>query len=297
MNRVRKLIHADEVHRRGITGRGVTAVIMDSGICYHPDYIDRVVCFKDFVGKKEHFYDDASHGSHVTGILGGNGAMSMGKYKGIAPECDLIHLKVLDRNGTGKVRDAIAAMDWVIRNKEKFNIRVLNFSVGTPGKDTEEEGKLLIDWVEKVWNAGITVVVAAGNMGPDRGSITVPGTSRKVITVGFYDDYVKGSVHLKAFYSGRGPTSECVCKPEVTAPGAQITSCSNLKPASRYYCTKSGTSMATPVISGAVCLLLSEKPWLTNVEVKMKLKEAADDLGLPREQQGWGRINLLKLLA
>lgn len=290
------MIYADEVYKRGITGRGITAAVMDSGICYHPDYADRVVCFRDFVGKKENFYDDASHGSHVTGILGGNGSLSMGKYRGIAPECNLIHLKVLDRNGTGKVRDAVAAMDWVIRNQKKFDIRVLNFSVGTPEKDAEEEGKLLIEWVERVWDAGITVVVAAGNMGPEQGSITIPGTSPKVITVGFYDDSVKSGVRRKSFYSGRGPTAACVCKPEITAPGTLITSCSNLRPPSRPYCSKSGTSMATPMIAGAACLLLSQKPWLSNVEVKMKLKEAADDLGLPKEQQGWGRINLAKLL-
>lgn len=297
MDRVRKLIHADELHKRGITGRGVTAAVMDSGICYHPDYADRVVCFRDFVGSRSDFYDDASHGSHVTGILGGNGAMSSGKYCGIAPGCDLIHLKVLDRFGVGKISDAAAAMDWVIRNREKFNIRVLNFSVGTMGNTSREEGELLVRWAEKVWDAGIVVVVAAGNMGPQQGSITVPGTSRKVITVGFYDDSVGNPSRKKLYYSGRGPTDDCVCKPEITAPGASVTSCSNMKSGGRYYCTKSGSSMATPVVSGGICLLLSRKPWLSNVEVKMKLRESADDLGLPKERQGWGRLNLLKLLG
>ena len=297
MNRVRKLIHADEIHRQGITGRNVTAVIMDSGICAHPDYMDRVVYFKDFIGKKEYYYDDASHGSHVTGILGGNGIMSSGKYRGIAPECDLVHLKVLDRDGTGKMKVAIAAMDWVICNRDKFNIRVLNFSVGTAMDDEEEEGRRLVEWVEKVWDAGITVIVAAGNMGPQSGTVTIPGTSRKVITVGFYDEIGKENVRSRQFFSGRGPTSTCICKPEITAPGVRIVSCSNLKSAGRYYSVKSGTSMATPIVSGAVCLLLSQRPWLSNVEVKMRLKSAADDMGLPRHQQGWGRLNLLKLMG
>lgn len=162
--------------------------------------------------------------------------------------------------------------------------------------DEEEEGKILVEWVEKVWDAGITVIVAAGNMGPKSGTITVPGTSRKVITVGFYDEIGKENGRSRQFFSGRGPTSSCICKPEITAPGARIVSCSNLKPAMRYYCIKSGTSMATPVVSGAVCLLLSQKPWLSNVEVKMRLKDAVDDVGLPRYQQGWGRLNLLKLM-
>ena len=222
--------------------------------------------------------------------------MSSGKYCGIAPECDLVHLKVLDRSGSGRIRDAVEAMDWIIRNREKFNIRVLNFSVGPMLDERGEDGRLLEEWVEKIWDAGITVVVAAGNMGPEQGSITIPGTSRKVITVGFYDDAVKEGNRAVEYYSGRGPTRECICKPEITAPGARIVSCSNMKSAGRYYSAKSGTSMATPVVAGAVCLLLSEKPWLSNVEVKMKLKDAADDMGLPRCRQGWGRLNLIKLL-
>lgn len=295
MEQVRRLLFADNVHRKGITGKGVTAVIMDSGICPHPDYIDRILFFKDFVQKKNFYYDDASHGSHVTGILGGNGRMSYGRYRGIAPECSLIHLKVLDQNGIGKIPTAIAAMDWVIKNREKFHIRVLNFSIGASLNAQEADGKLLIDWVERVWDSGIAVVVAAGNMGPKEGSITIPGTSKKVITVGFYDDLPEMGKTTQ-YYSGRGPTSFCVCKPEITAPGRRIVSCSNLKTPRQYYCTKSGSSMATPIVSGAVCLLLSQKPQLTNVEVKMKLKDAADDLGLPKNKQGWGRLNLLKLL-
>lgn len=296
MNRVRRLVSAEEIYKRGIRGRGITVAIMDSGICHHPDYSDRVICFKDFVGKKSDLYDDASHGSHVTGIVAGNGMMSDGKYRGIAPECDLVHLKVLDQNGTGKINNAIAAMDWVIRNRNKFNIRILNFSVGIIMDEEEEDGKLLVEWVEKVWDAGIVVVVAAGNMGPKQGSITVPGTSRKVITVGFYDDSVKEMGRSSRYYSGRGPTGTCICKPEITAPGAAIISCSNMKPSGHYYCRKSGSSMATPVVSGGIALLLSEKPWMTNLEVKMKLKDAVDDMGFPKDKQGWGRLNLIKLL-
>lgn len=296
MNRVRKIVGADELHRKGIRGRGITAAVMDSGICYHPDYSDRVICFKDFVGNKEYFYDDASHGSHVTGILGGSGVMSAGKYCGIAPECDLVHLKVLDRNGAGRIEDAVAAMDWVLKNYEKYNIRVLNFSVGTMETGREADAVLLEAWVERVWDAGITVVVAAGNMGPRQGSITIPGTSPKVITVGFYDDAIREGKRMTEYYSGRGPTSRCVCKPELTAPGARVTSCSNLRTPGRYYTVKSGTSMATPVVSGAVCLLLSKEPGITNVEIKIKLKDSVDDLGLPRSRQGWGRLNLRKLL-
>ena len=97
MDRVREMLHADELHRRGVTGRGVNVAILDTGICAHPDFDRRIVAFYDFVNGKKIMYDDASHGTHVAGILGGNGGLGKGRYRGIAPECGLISLKVLDR--------------------------------------------------------------------------------------------------------------------------------------------------------------------------------------------------------
>ena len=157
----------------------------------------------------------------------------------------------------------------------------------------------LIEAVERAWDAGLVVVVAAGNMGPEPMSITVPGNSRKVITVGASDDclHVAGS-GIRPCYSGRGPTAECVCKPDITAPGSGIISCNALsRRGAGYYARKSGTSMATPIVSGCIALLLATEPYLTNVQVKMRLHDTAVDLGLPRKQQGWGQIDAGKLLG
>lgn len=296
MERVRAKLFADEAHKAGYTGRGVTAAVLDSGICRHPDYADRIVAFADYVNGRETCYDDAAHGSHVSGILGGDGRCSQGRYRGIAPQCSLIHLKVLDRQGRGNIEDILSAVDWTIRNRERYRIRILNISAGTAKGEMEETSETLVREVERAWDAGLVVVVAAGNMGPEPMSITAPGNSRKVITVGAADQFRHQAGNRNRDYSGCGPTQKCICKPELVAPGTGITSCSNGYFSGRYYAVKSGTSMAAPAVAGCIALLLEKEPNLTNVQVKMRLKEAAVDLGYPANRQGWGMPNLKKLL-
>lgn len=297
MDRVRAAVSAKEAYKRGIRGKGVSVAVLDTGISPHPDFSGRILGFQDFLGGKRESYDDCSHGTHVCGILAGSGAASGGKYRGIAPECRLIGLKVLDRQGNGNKEEVIRGIDWVIRNRKAYGIRILNISVGTV-RESASMDRQLIDAVERAWDAGLVVVVAAGNMGPDPMSITVPGNSRKVITVGASDDCASiADGGIKPCYSGRGPTVECVCKPDITAPGSGIVSCNALlRRGAGYYARKSGTSMATPVVSGCIALLLSAEPELTNVQVKMRLYETAVDLGLPRWQQGRGQIDAERLL-
>lgn len=152
--------------------------------------------------------------------------------------------------------------------------------------------------VEELWDAGLVVVVSAGNYGPGPGTVAVPGSSRKVITVGAVDiaGRTEGPGRTKWDYSGRGPTEDCIMKPDVVAPGTFITSCSAdyryrfRKP----YTVKSGTSMATPVVSGAIACLLSKYPDMSNVEVKLKLRASC----VPSEQtQGWGMLQVGRLLS
>lgn len=288
MNRARNILHVQEALNRGITGKGIRTAVLDTGAVSHPDFADRIVCFKDFINGKQGNYDDYGHGTHVTGILAGNGTVA-GAYRGIAPQAEILLLKVLDRNGNGSRKDVLNGIYWVIQNRVKYDIRIMNISVGTV-KEGDIRDEALVEAVEKAWDAGIVVVVAAGNMGPAPKTITAPGNSKKVITVGSSDDF--GS-----FSSGRGPTRNCVCKPDIVAPGAGILSCSSISVNGKWgYCRKSGTSMATPMVSGAVALLLSKEPWLTNVEIKMRLRETATDLRLPHSRQGWGLLDVRKLL-
>jgi serine protease AprX len=315
MNRVNDIIECKWAHRNGYFGKGVGVAIVDTGICLHKDFSEggnRVVAFKDFVNGKKETYDNNGHGTHVAGIIGGNGFSSKGKYIGIAPACNLIVLKVLDHRGDGNISDVLAGLQWIIDNSKKYNIRVVNISVGTSAKDTLDENSLLVQGVNAVWDSGIIVVVAAGNNGPGPMSISTPGISRKVITVGSSDDNVSVEVFgsKSKDYSGRGPTPYCIKKPDIVAPGSNIISCNINRYVTKtrgnaiyqtadspmMYTIKSGTSMATPVVSGAIALLLSAYPNLSNKDVKLKLRDSAVDLGQRWEKQGWGLLNVRRLL-
>lgn len=294
MNRVRELVHAEDAHRMGIKGTGVTVAVMDTGIVDHPDFSHRILDFVDFTVGRSGMYDDNGHGTHVCGIIGGTGFASRGRYMGIAPGVRYVVIRVLDKMGNGNTTQVIRAIEWLIRNHKKYNIRILNISVGMLSSAREEEREKLLEAVERVWEEQIVVVTAAGNNGPEAGSVTIPGMSKTVITVGSSDDEaaIRGRIRMGTGYSGRGPTENCIVKPEVVAPGTKVVSCSNRM----SYETKSGTSMATPDVTGAIALLLERYPYLTPVQVKLRLYETAVDLGKPRNTQGWGMIDIRRLL-
>ena len=273
----------------GYTGKHVGVCVLDTGIFPHIDFTGRILAFQDFIGHRIRPYDDNSHGTHVCGIIGGDGRASEGRIRGIAPGCSLIVLKVLDRTGNGRKEDVLQAFRWILENKRYYGIRVVNISVGTTCRRAEDH-RVLIAGVEQLWDAGLVVVAAAGNQGPRAGSVTAPGSSRKIITVGSSD-----MLNGRKAVSGRGPTFDCVCKPDLVAPGSQGIACAPGLPYS--YGLKSGTSMSTPLVSGGIACLLEKDPRLSNVEVKMLLRENAEDMGLPRNQQGWGKFNCEKLLA
>lgn len=272
------------------TGRGITAAILDTGIYgKHQDFRNRIRVFCDFISYRTQPYDDNGHGTHVAGILCGDGTASHGQYRGIAPGCNIASLKVLDRLGNGNRENVLRAFHWLMKNGKRYGIRIINISVGTTYQ-TSNDHEDLIRGVEQLWDEGFIVVAAAGNQGPKISSITAPGSSKKIITVGS-SDLLKG----KSAVSSRGPTIDCVCKPDLVAPGNRIISCSanpNVP-----YSVKSGTSMSTPVISGAIAVMLEKNPKLTNVEIKKMLKDSTDDLGLPRNIQGWGKFNCKKFLS
>lgn len=294
MKRVKQIVNywCEDTLYRKIRGQGIGVVVLDTGIAPHPDFVGRVQVFRDFVHGKTMVYDDNGHGSHVCGIVGGTGTMSLGKYTGMAPECNLIVLKVLDEQGNGKVSDVLRAIQWILKHQRQYGIRIVNISIGMPKEAGSREERILLQQVEWLWDAGIVVVVAAGNQGPQSGTITVPGVSRKVITVGSMDAWSAGQ------YSGRGPTDECVCKPDLVAPGSHIWSCSSsYRTKKKYpYISKSGTSMSTPIVSGAIALVLSKEPKMSPVEIKLLLRRTCRDLHAPRNQQGWGMLNVRALL-
>lgn len=270
------------------TGKGIGVCILDTGIYEHIDFTGRIWAFYDFLAFKRQPYDDNGHGTHVAGLVAGDGTASMGKYRGAAPGCGIIALKVLDRYGTGSQDDVLRALRWIRENRQQYRIRVVNISVGTTCNSKRNHARLL-ESVEQLWDEGVVVVTAAGNQGPRPGSITAPGSSKKVITVGS-SDLLEG----RSAISGRGPTAECVCKPDIVAPGNKIMSCVPGKPYS--YGVKSGTSMSTPLVTGAIACALEKNPALTNTDIKTMLMNSAEDMGLPQNLQGWGKFNRRKFL-
>lgn len=311
MDRVADIIQLKWAHSREIFGQGIGVAILDTGIVPHPDFggeNSRIIAFQDFVNGNNKMYDDNGHGTHVSGILAGDGCASKGLYCGIAPGCNIISVKVLNHKGNGEITNVVAGLRWVVQNKERYNIRIVNISVGTTAKSVISEDSELVKAVNMVWDNEIVVVVAAGNGGPHPKTIGAPGISRKVITVGASDDDIAVDLMGKNAkdYSGRGPTNACIKKPDVVAPGSRIISCNVMKRQNNlfgfrpsnmsFYTEKSGTSMSTPMVSGAVALLLSEYPHYTTRDVKMKFKECSDDLGQPHGKQGWGRLNVERLL-
>lgn len=302
MRRVKETVHyfCNDILFGHIDGHGVTTAVLDTGISPHPDLKGRIVAFGDMLYGKKRMYDDNSHGTHVAGIIAGSGGLSSGLYAGIAPASQIVAVKVLDQKGEGEIRFLIEGIKAILRNRDKWQIRIVNISIGTLPHQGDEEEMELMRWVDRLWDEGLVVVTAAGNFGPRSGTVTIPGISKKVITVGASDDGNQKDRYGKVGtnYSGRGPTSECVCKPDLVAPGSYIRSCNGFsqKKNQKAYSVKSGTSMSAPVVSGAVALLLSKYPDMKNVEVKLRLLMSADDMGKDPNIQGRGLLNIEKLL-
>ena len=199
--------------------------------------------------------------------------------------------KILDKNGNGATDKVLLALEWIQKNHRSWNIKLLNFSMGyLPNANPFLQHKL-IEKLEELWEEGITVVTAAGNNGPRENSVTVPGISRTVITVGSSDDWEKEG---KGF-GGRGPTGCCIVKPEVLAPGTDIVSFSNNIIG---YEKKSGTSMSAPIVCGALALALEKAPQSKPVELKLLLYDSVERLN-NKNQRVWGILhvdNLIKML-
>jgi len=285
---------ADIAQQYGWDGTGIGVAVLDTGIAGIPDLqsknstVSRIVYAESFVPRNA-TTDNYGHGTHVSGIIAGNGSSSTGSaYKvtlrGIAPNANLINLRVLDSNGVGKDSYVIAAIQRAIELKKQYNIGVMNLSLGRPVAGSYQTDPLC-QAVEAAWNAGIVVVVAAGNAGRDNsqstfgyGTITAPGNDPYAITVGAMKTLgtPSRSDDLIASYSSKGPTLlDHIVKPDIVAPGNRIVSDSSTGmklpgnyPANRvdyfYYTTSvtgrsfdyfilSGTSMATPLRCGSAC--------------------------------------------
>ncbi|MED2970768.1 S8 family peptidase [Fictibacillus sp. B-59209] len=300
-------IRADVLNSSGVTGKGVAIAVVDTGVYPHADLKERIVAFKDLVNQKTETYDDNGHGTHCAGDAAGNGYLSDGKYKGPAPEANIVGVKVLNKTGSGSLSTVIAGVQWCMDNKEKYGIKIISMSLGSQATQPAAEDPV-VKIVEEAWKQGIVVCIAAGNEGPDEKTISSPGISPKVITVGAMDDQntIERTDDIPADFSSRGPTIDGITKPDLLTPGVNIVSLrspgsyldkvSKSSRVAENYFSLSGTSMATPICAGVAALVLQQNPELTPDEVKEKLLNSAEDWGLPRNTQGKGYLDVSKLI-
>jgi len=258
-------------------GDGIGVAVVDSGIEQGSDFDDRIVAFHDFTegGRAESPSDDYGHGTHVAGLIAGDGSLSNRRYRGVAPRARLIGLKVLDQNGAGYTSDVINAIEFATANKDQLGIDVINLSLGHPILEPAATDPL-VQAVEAAARAGIIVVAAAGNYGvspqtgqPGYAGILSPGNAPSAITVGSVRtfDTDRRSDDRVAEYSSRGPTwYEGAAKPDLVAPGHGLVSVAARSSSlyqnngslrvGKYYLRLTGTSMATAVVSGTAALIV-----------------------------------------
>jgi serine protease AprX len=255
----------------------------------HSDLDSRVKHAVNFVANDNFTGDKWGHGTHVAGIIAGSGASSKrALYQGLAPGAEIVDVRVLEQAGSGFTSDVIAGVDWVIANKDAHGIRVLNMSLGHTIVESVATDPLVLA-VEQAWEAGIVVVVSAGNLGRDGYStITSPGNSPRVITVGSMTDYGNKdkSDDIVSTYSSRGPTlGDHYVKPDLLATGNKVVSLRSpgsaldlALPENRVdsaYFMLSGTSMAAPKVAATVALMLEQDPSLPPDTVKARLMRSA----------------------
>lgn len=319
----------DALHLQGITGKGVTVAVVDSGLWEHDALkkdttgrnrvVARYDALTDTAG--EEVVDESGHGTHMTSIIAHSGkttqhGLPTGTHKGVAPDVNLVAVKVLDRKGLAHVLELVRAIQWVVDHREKYNIRVLNLSFAqTPRWPYWEDP--VNQAVMKAWADGIAVVAAAGNEGPDPMTIGSPGNLPYIITVGAVtdswtpntrdDDYIPD-------FSSQGPTPEGFIKPDVVALGGHMTGL--IRPESAIALEQpedilrtgefvsTGSSQASALVSGILALLLQLEPDLTPDELKCKVITSAEPainrdgmLAYSPFQQGYGYVTATRAVT
>jgi serine protease AprX len=313
------VVGADVTWEQGVTGKDITVAIVDTGVAWHPGLfrdvngkvVKRIIAWKDFVSGSRVPVDPNGHGTHLVGVMANTHIGADGEWNGVAPGVNIVAVRVLDRQGYGTYETVLKGIQWVVENKDTYNIRVLNLSLVAPVQSPYWADPLNQATMQ-AWAAGIVVVAAAGNGGPDPLSIGVPGNNPYVITVGAFtdnytpydwnDDYI-------APFSAAGPTLDGFVKPDVVAPGGHIVS--TMMPGSyllrqykenkvsQFYFSMAGTSQSAAVVSGIAALVTAAHPELTPNQVKYRIMSTAfpwvnletSDALYSVWQQGSGRVN------
>ncbi|GIH19596.1 S8 family peptidase [Rugosimonospora africana] len=285
-------IGAPVAWRAGETGKGVRVAVLDTGVdATHPDLAGKIVASMNFTGDDDGIADRVGHGTHVAATIAGGGVASGGRYRGVAPDAQLMIGKVLGDDGTGSDSQVIEGMQWAAPQA-----RVVSMSLGGDFSDGSDPVSMALDSLSAQY--GTLFVVAAGNDGPAGGSIDAPGSAAAALTVGAVD-----ATDTVAGFSSRGPQSGAlVMKPEIVAPGVDIVSARASgtdigSPIDQWYAQLSGTSMATPHVAGAAAILAQAQPGWGAQQLKDALVGAADPAHGDAYAQGAGRVDIPRALS
>ncbi len=312
----------------GYSGSSVGIAVVDSGVAQHADLDPNIIQYSFLGGaypvpviengeitalNNDSREDTFGHGTHVAGILTGSGEEAADDFQGTATSAKVLSLQVLNESGSGSMSDVMAALDWLLVYGSYFDVRVVNLSLGKGISESNTTDPLVLA-VEDLWDAGMVVVVAAGNDG-NAGSMTItsPGNSRKAITVGSLTDNGSGSVFTDDYvstFSSTGPTiGDFVLKPDLVAPGNRVVAATTattflaqhlpdrvrdcvVDQCTSIYLEMSGTSMATPLTSAAVALMLEKEPSLSPATVKARLMRSARKLEADASTAGAGVLDV-----
>lgn len=319
---------ANDLHQQGVRGSNVTVAVLDSGLWEHPSLAldthgnQRIPVRYDAITATEpdSTFDESGHGTHLISALAHSGktfreGAHTGGYRGVAPDAQVIPVKAFNESGQGSMLDIVRGIQWVIDNRARYNIRVLNLSFAA-----RPRWPYFLDPINqavmRAWADGIVVIAAAGNEGPGKMTIGSPGNTPYIITVGAVTDswtpWDRSDDYIPDF-SSRGPTPEAHIKPDLVAPGGHITGLirpdSSLTQKHPEYVLGSdafvltGSSQAAAIVSGLTALLLQLEPDLTPDDVKCKLLTGADPainsdglLAYSPFVQGQGSINIVRAI-
>lgn len=292
-----------------ITGKNIGIGIIDSGVYPHPDLTqprNTIAYFKDLIHGHEKPYDDNGHGSFLCGCISSSGYSSGGTYMGVSPDANLCMVKAFDASGNGFMSDIIMAVDILLSIKDKHNIRILCLPFEFPYLDSLKINPLELI-LKAALEANISVIVPSGNLGPQPYSVYFPGNLKEGITVGSADCTSINIRDVKvSIFSGRGPTVNGQNKPDLVAPGINVTSLASdtsYVPLTKYksvlqtpYKTMSGTSISCALIAGVCALILEKTPELTPSDLKSILCLASLSIGENKLSQGSGLFAFEKII-
>ena len=299
-----RVVRANKVWNQGIFGGGVTVAVLDSGVAADDDLdpANRFLASVNFADRCDECpaSDPGGHGTHIAGIIAGDGRRSGGEFVGIAPRANVVDVRVLGRTGSGRISSVIRGIEWVLAHRALYNIRIINLSFGARTSLSYRADPMSAA-VEIAWRRGLVVVAASGNGGPERDTVETPGIDPYAITVGATDDggTIDRGDDTLAWFSSWG-SADSNAKPDLVAPGRRIVSLRvpgsaldllfpervvTAQNGSTYF-RLTGTSMATAVVSGAAALLLQRRPNLTPDQVKALLVGTT-------QPYGWGSGQVL----